>query len=377
LKKINPANSLLISAKYSSLYTRYSDPNFPNNAGGLDDRYTQNEIYASIGVSHRMGQYFSFSIASDIASTHLTANINNFSTPTRTSLWNNLAVQFAKSHWQMCVSLLNTNINDKTEQGNPATNKNKFTPTVEAGYKTSSESPFLIRLFYKDIFRMPTFNDLYYTYNSNINPKLLPEYSSQYDAGLTYSRNFKSSLKQISFSFDGYYNNVKDKIIAVPSQNLFVWTIENLGKVQIKGMDLNAEANGKLSPNSGWSVRIAYTWQEAMDVTDPSSAEYKNEIPYTPNHSGSALSVYNYKNWSAGYSILFSGKRYTLGENDPSNQLPGWNTQDVYLSWLVNTHDFRATIKGEVNNIFNEHYDVIHYYPMPGRSYKLSITISN
>ena len=31
------------------------------------------------------------------------------------------------------------------------------------------------------------------------------------------------------------------------------------------------------------------------------------------------MAVVYYKIWSAGYSILFSGNRYTLGENDPTN----------------------------------------------------------
>ena len=161
-------------------------------------------------------------------------------------------------------------------------NKNKFTPAFAIGYKPNSESPFLFRFFYKDIFRMPTFNDLYYTYNININPKLLPEYSEQYDAGFTYTKNFKSSVSQFSFSVDGYYNNIRDKIIAVPAQNLFIWTMKNIGKVRITGIDVNAQINGKFSSDLKWSARIAYTWQQALDVTDPSSSVYKNEIPYTP-----------------------------------------------------------------------------------------------
>ncbi len=377
LKKFNSGLSVLASAKYSSMYSRYTDPNFLNNAGGLDDRYKQNEFYASISASQQFAKYFSVSLASDIAVTGLTANINNFATPTRTSLWNNLAVQFIKSHWQISASLLNTDIEDKTENGKPATNENKFTPAIEAGYRIKPESPFLFRAFYKDIFRMPTFNDLYYTFNSNVNPKLRPEYSSQYDAGLTFTKNFKSGLRQLSFSLDGYYNNIKDKIIAVPSQNLFIWTIENLGRVNITGMDLNADANGRFSLKSGWSARVAFTWQEALDVTNPSSSEYKNEIPYTPNYSGSAILVYDYERWGVGYSILYSGKRYALGENDPSNELPGWNTQDIYISRQIITGNFHSTIKGEVNNIFNTYYDVINYYPMPGRSFKISITIYN
>lgn len=377
LKKLSKTTTLLASAKYSSMFTKYTDPNFLNNAGGLDDQYTQNEIYGSVALSHRMGEYFAFSLASDLASTHLSANIKSFPTPTRTSNWNNLMIQFTKTHWQISASLLNTNINDQTVSGTAAAIKNKFTPAFAIGYKPNSESPFLFRFFYKDIFRMPTFNDLYYTYNMNVNPKLLPEYSEQYDAGFTYSQNFKSSVSQFSFSADGYYNNISDKIIAVPAQNLFIWSMKNIGKVRITGIDVNAQINGKFSPEFKWSARVAYTWQQALDVTDPSSSAYKDEIPYTPNQSGSGMAAVYYKIWSAGYSILFSGDRYTLGENDPTNLLPDWNEQDAFVSARIPFKNFQTTIKGEVNNIFNQQYDVIHYYPMPGRSYKITITINN
>ncbi len=377
LKKINENTSLLFSAKYSYLYTKYTDPNFLNNAGGLDDRYTQQEIYGSAAFSHRMGNYFSLSVAADGASTKLTANINNFPSPVRTSLWDNIVLQFSKSHWQLNATLLYTMVDDKTDNGVAATRKNKLTPAFAAGYKTAPESPFLFRFFYKEIFRMPTFNDLYYTYISNINPKLRPENANQFDAGITYTKNFRSNLSQINISIDGYYNEIKDKIIAVPSQNLFIWTMENIGKVQIRGLDVNAQANGNFSPEMKWSLRLAYTWQKAIDVTDPASAEYKNEIPYTPENSGSMLAAIYYKTWTAGYSILFSGERYTLGENDPTNLLPGWITQDLFISCKIPFREFSTTIKGEVNNMFNEHYDVIHYYPMPGRSYQLSLIINN
>jgi vitamin B12 transporter len=377
VKKFTKNTTLLASAKYSSMYTKYTDPNFLNNAGGLDDRYTQNEIYASLAVSHRLGNFFSFSLASDLASTHLSANINSFPSPTRTSAWNNLIIQFTKAHWEASASLLNTNINDKTNGGAAAAKQNKFTPAFAIGYRPNSESPFLLRFFYKDIFRMPTFNDLYYTYNMNINPKLLPEYSEQYDAGITYTKNFKSSVTQFSFSADGYYNNIKDKIIAVPAQNLFVWTMKNIGKVRITGVDLNGQLNGKFTPDLKWSVRLAYTWQQALNVTDPSSSVYKDEIPYTPNQSGSGMVAVYYKIWSVGYSMLYSGERYTLGENHPTNLLPGWNEQDAFLTIRVPGKYFQTSVRGEVNNVFNQQYDVIRYYPMPGRSYKINITINN
>ena len=376
-KKFSANTSLLISAKYSSLFTRYKDPNFLNNAGGLDDRYTQNEMYVSAALSHQFGKYFLASVASDFASAHLSANITPFATPTRNTFWNSVALQFSKNRLQINASLLNTTVNDETKIGTAAINKNELTPTIAASYKPTAQSPFLFRAFYKNIFRLPTFNDLYYTYISNINPKLQPEYSKQYNAGIAFSKNFQSFIKQFSISADGYYNTVKNKIIGVPSQNLFVWTVENLGKVHIKGIDINTEANGNISVSVKWSLRIAYTWQQAQDVTDPTSSEYKNEIPYTPDNSGSALAVFYYKKWSAGYSNLFLGTRYTLGENNPANELSGWNTHDLFVARIFNFSKFQTNIKAEINNLFNERYEVIRYYPMPGRSYKISITFTN
>lgn len=376
-KRLSRRTSLLISAKYSLLFTRYKDPNFLNNAGGLDNRYTQNEIYVSAALSHRIGKYFSASVASDFATAHLSSNITPFATPTRLSWWNSAALQYAGLHWQINGSLLNTTVHDETESGPAAADKNELTPTIAASYKPKIDGPWLVRAFYKDIFRLPTFNDLYYNYTSSINSKLLPEFSKQYDVGAAYSKGFSSALKRFSISVDGYYNTVKDKIIAVPSQNLFIWTMMNIGKVQIKGIDVTTEANGNLSSSIKWSARIAYTLQQALDVTSPSSDEYKNEIPYTPGNSGSALAIFYYKKWSAGYSFLFSGTRYTLGANNPANELNGWDVHDVSLSKVFKLNNFRATIKGEVNNIFNERYDVVNYYPMPGRSYKLSIILNN
>ncbi|HMG82779.1 MAG TPA: TonB-dependent receptor plug domain-containing protein, partial [Ferruginibacter sp.] len=252
--KLNTTTSLLLSVKYSNMFTRYRDPNFHNNMGGLDDRYTQQEGYLSAALSKHFAKYFTASLASDIALTSLTANIVNFPSPTRINLWNNAAIQFTKGLWQLNASLLNTNNSDKTAVGPSLQNTNEFTPTLAGSYKLSASGPFLLRAFYKKIFRMPTFNDVYYNYISSIDPKLHPEYNNQYDIGITFSKNYNAVVKQLNISMDGYYNAVKDKIMAVPSQNLFMWTVMNIGKVDIKGIDVTADIDGKFNSEISWSA---------------------------------------------------------------------------------------------------------------------------
>ena len=374
-KTITTTTALLLSAKYSHTFTRYTDPDFLNNQGGLDNRYKQDELYLSIAANHQLGKDFIVSAAADIAPAWLSANTSGFVKPFRFSNWNNIALNYVQGGWQVNGSLLYTHVSDKTDTGTAAAAKNKFTPTLAVSWKPGAGSPFMLRAFYKVVFRMPTFNDLYYNFIGN--SLLKPEYAKQYNAGATYSQHFNTAIKQFSISADAYYNTVKDKIIAVPNQNLFVWTMLNLGTVHIKGLDITTELNGTIFTKLDWFCRIAYTWQQALDVTDPSSPSYKNNIPYTPNNAGSGLVSFSFNNWGAGYSMLFSGTRYTLGENNPYNQLDGWGTQDIFISRTLNTQHFKIKIKGALNNISNQHFDVIRYYPMPGRSWSVSILLNN
>jgi len=147
--------------------------------------------------------------------------------------------------------------------------------------------------------------------------------------------------------------------------------------VDIKGIDVTAEAGGELPGKLSWFTRIAYTWQQALDVTDPSSTTYKNRIPYTPDHSGSGLVSFQYNQWSAGYSMLFSGTRYALGENNPYNQLAGWGTQDVFVSRSLKLKWCSINIKAEIDNLSNQYFDIVKYFPMPGRAYKINLLFSN
>lgn len=374
-KKFNEGTSLLVLAKYSHNYTRYIDPDFLNNSGGRDDRYKQNEFYASVSVSQKIIKNVSIAFASDASTAKLLANKSNFAFPSRLSLWNNVSARYSNSFFQLNVSLLDTYIQDKVKTGASASDKNKLTPTFAASFKPAPSSPFMFRFFYKDVFRMPTFNDLYYNFIGNSN--LRPEYAEQYNLGVSFSKIFSGKINEFNFSADGYFNKIKDKIIAVPSQNLFTWTMLNLGKVQIKGVDITTEASGKFSADWSWFTRIAYTYQQAVDVTNPASSSYKERIPYTPDNSGSALVTINYKKWSAGYSLLFSGTRYALGGNNYANELNGWSTHDISISRSLPSKYFKVNVKAEADNITNQYYDVVRNFPMPGRSFKISITFNN
>ena len=198
----------------------------------------------------------------------------------------------------------------------PATIVN-LTPYISASFKPFYHEEFRIRFFYKDIFRLPSFNDLYYQEVGNT--KLRPENARQYNVGLTYSKNVCPFLPYLSATIDAYYNKVTDKIIAYPTKNLAVWSMKNLGEVDIKGID----ATGSLSLQPWDKIRINlsgnYTYQRALDVTppDPNTYEstYKHQIAYTPRVSASGQAGVETPWINLSYSFLFFRKTLCIRTN--------------------------------------------------------------
>lgn len=217
---------------------------------------------------------------------------------------------------------------------------------------------------------MPTLNDLYYTMVGNV--KLDPEYTNQYNLGVTYAKSFSHAwLRHIELQADAYYNTVENKIVATPTSNFFRWTMVNLGEVEIRGIDVALQSMWQPLRDLRLNLRMNYTYQKAQDFTDPDDPYYGGQIPYIPWHSGSAALGVNFHSWEASYSFIYSGERYSSQANIPVNyQLP-WYTSDLSVSKSqhVGPGDLKLTL--EVNNLFNQQYEVVANYPMPGINFKV------
>ena len=102
---------------------------------------------------------------------------------------------------------------------------------------------------------------------------------------------------------------------------------------------------------------------------------YGDQIPYTPQHSGSILLWGTWKRWNLNYSFIYTGERYSNSENIPVNYLQPWYTSDIALSHTFSIKKVGFKAACEVSNLFNQHYDVIVNYPMPGTNFKITLTI--
>ena len=158
----------------------------------------------------------------------------------------------------------------------------------------------------------------------------------------------------------------------MPTSNQFRWSMMNLGYVEILGSDISARAGFRFGPVD-IALTESYTWQQARDLTDPSSPWYGGQVPYIPWHSCSTVVNISFAGWSLDYSFIYTGERYESVANIPANHAQPWYTHDISLgkSFLFSKWELRAT--ATVNNIFNQQYEVVKCYPMPGTNFMIKL----
>jgi outer membrane receptor protein involved in Fe transport len=180
----------------------------------------------------------------------------------------------------------------------------------------------------------------------------------------------------VELQVDAYYNQVKNKIVAMPTSNQFRWTMVNLGYVEIRGLDVAAQTNWRLMKDILVNARLTYTYQKAQDYTDKTSPYYGGQIPYAPWHSGSLVINPLYKTWSLNYSFVYTGRRYTAIANIPENYFKPWYTHDISVSKELTIARKLTRLTAEVNNVLDQQYEVVLSYPMPGTNVRFIINMS-
>ena len=363
--------SFLLNGKYAWSYQHYLDPDDHNPLFAKEgDTYYQQEYYLSMSALYKIGSGLSFSLSTDGFINQLNPD------KTRYSWLTSLSGKYVTERLTITGNLLNTIVYDTIKADISGKYYRKVTPTLSFSFKPISDEDFRIRTFYKEIFRMPTFNDLYYTETrtggiiSEIRD-VKPEFTTQYNVGLTWTKSFDGLLKDLNISGDGYYNKVKDKIVAIPTRNLFYWTIVNKGWVDIKGLDIVLKTNLLIRKDIEMNLSGNYTYQKVIDKTNPQSDAYNNELPYSPNHIGAGTIGIKMPWITLGYNILFSGKRYTI-ELKP---LQGYVDQNISIRKNVKTKYTDIALTAEALNIGNVQYSVINGYPMQGRSFRLTVSL--
>jgi vitamin B12 transporter len=385
-KNITSNYDIQVNAKYANDYMRYLNPD--TTLLYIDNHFNQQEWYGSLANKYSLSKKIDINLSTDVQYNTLRSNLAGFVFPKRLTSLVALAGAVDLGKLKMQASVLGTFVNERITIGNTTTgdsavsapSRNEVTPAFFVSYKPFSQADFNIRSFYKRIFRMPTFNDLYYTDIGNVSLK--PEYTHQYNLGFSYHKSRMGAvLSEWQIQSDFYFNQVTDKIISVFKGNsMYRWMIMNIGNVEIRGVDVVASQTFTFPGGVMLNLRTGYTYQKAQDMTKQKSPEiqkltYGGQIPYVPWHSGSFISSVQYQSWRLNYSFIYVGGRYQNAANIPENYEQPWYTSDLSASKNIQLKRYRFRISGELNNVFNQDYDVVLNYPMPKRNYKIILSV--
>jgi len=374
---------LQVNAKYSNDKLRYLNPD--TTLMYIDNTFLQQELYASVAARYRIFPFWDVALATDYQLNWLESNMAGFVAPLRHTVLVSAATAVSYKWIKLQASVLESYISDTlranrtTYSDKRASHYNAVTPAVFCNIKPLLDKEWYLRTFYKMVYRMPTFNDLYYTDVGSSD--LRPEKTRQLSAGTEWTPVFTQSdydlggLKSISLNLKGdvYYNWVENKIVAIPKGNSqYRWMMMNLGRVEILGTELAAQLTLYFSEFHYLQFYGSYTFQRALDMTDPTDNDpyggtYRGQIAYIPRHSMSATASYNWRNrLRLSYAYVYVGERYTSSANVAANHVQPWYTSDITISYRWPIGQRAIQIGAELNNMFDQQYEVIPNYPMPG-----------
>ena len=362
---LSPQWTLLVNGKYHWAHTDYQ--NRTPGSGLCDAEYWQREAYASASVLYKPKKWLSLDYAVDLQENSLNSTLAIYqSHPRRTMLLQCLA---SKAQWSR-LTLVGRGLATVAYSPNGKTTTS-VDPSLSMSYQLLADQDLYARLMAKRIFRMPTFNELYFYHIGTTD--LQPEHSSQFNIGLTGNQRHQQHWRT-SFTADLFINKVSDKIVAVPF-NMFVWRIQNLDKATIFGTDITTQVVWQPTSSHTVSLNGNYSWQRAMNETVKASPTYHLQLPYTPQHS--FCSTLSWENPWVNIASTMSGQscQWTTVEHSTGTRIAGFTTFDLSLWRTFTFHDTRFTLRSTLQNLFDRQYDLVAHYPMPGRSIILQIII--
>ena len=375
-KRWNEQWQWVARAKYTHSWNKYEDYNIKYTNGRKEELNSQDEYYASATINWQPLRWLSMSLAEDAAFNKLRTTVNGSPNPLRFTSLTALAAKLrigrltAEGNMVMTYATESLTESEKYSLKTPDDRKH-LSPSLSLSWRILPEEALYIRALYKSTFRMPTFNDLYYLQIGNTS--LRPEKAHEYGIGITWNSRRTGCLKYIALTADGYHNNVTDKIVAFPST--YIWKMVNFGKVEIWGVDATVATEVDIARKTCAVLSASLSFQDAQDKT-PGSATYGSQLPYTAKVSGGISLILNTPWLTVGYSATGQGKRYSMAQNIREYQLPAYMEHSVSISRRFDLgNSSNINLQLSVNNITDEQYEIIKYYPMPGRSLTASATV--
>ncbi len=263
-----------------------------------------------------------------------------------------------KGKWFGAAILLRQTIDDKK----------LLIPDFSAGFevRTIRGEEHYIKLNLSRNSKIPSLNDRFW--NPGGNPDLKNEYAYSIEAGYKLEHIIGSSI--VIGSELNYFNNyIRNMIHWVPDE-MFFWSAENAGSVNSTGLESAVSVKYNLSDFSV-NFNAGYSYTNARDITSP---EYSDkQLIYVPKHQANGSLRLSYKNIYSSWITNFTGSIFTTSNN--TGFIKDCTINSISGGYKLNFKNNYADLRIKIENIFNVSYQTIAYYPQPGRSYFLVLSL--
>ena len=226
-------------------------------------------------------------------------------------------------------------------------------------------------------FRFPTLNDLYFLPGGN--PDLKRESGWTYDVGVSFAVG-KENIYSLSGSVNWFDSYVKDWILWLPTTKGF-FSPRNVKDVHAYGIEAQSDFNFIMGKDWQLALNGTLSWTPSINEGEPMSPADQSvgkQLPYVPEWSSSLTGRITWKSWSLLYKWCYYSKRHTMSSNDISltGKLPSYFMNNLTLEKGITTKWADLSLKGAINNLFNEEYLSVLSRPMPGINFELFISIT-
>ena len=226
-------------------------------------------------------------------------------------------------------------------------------------------------------FRFPTLNDLYFLPGGN--PNLKRESGWTYDIGMSFAVG-KEDVYSLTGSVNWFDSHVKDWILWLPTTKGF-FSPRNIKNVHAYGIECKSNFSVLLGKECRLALNGTFSWTPSINEGEPMTAADQSigkQLPYVPEWSSNISGRLYWKKWSLLYKWCYYSKRHTMSSNDISltGKLPEYYMSNLTLERGISLKYAELSLKGAVNNLFNEEYLSVLSRPMPRINFEFFIGIT-
>lgn len=363
---------LRAAGKFNWAASLYKDYGTRQSGNYEEENYFQREYYLTANILFRPIPQWTFDYSADYVFNNLNSNLVTDSRPYRNGILQSLTAKWSIPRINITARLIeSTYLNGVGRDSYVAPkNRNRLSPSFTASARLLNSGMLYGRISYKNIFRMPTFNEAFFNHYGS--PDLKPESTDQWNIGLTGQFGIRGLIPQLTVTADFYHNKVKNQIVAIP-YNMFIWTVTNVEGVRVNGADVTLNTTIDLGRRQQLVASGTWSYQRARISVDTNSSFYGKQVAYTPLNSGS---------FSLGYenpwvNMVIHGQgvsaRYADNSNSDYTRIPGYFEFGVTAWKRFEIRKLKFEIRLDIMNILNKQYFVIARYPMPGRAWQTSL----